>query len=165
MGLVCKKVSVWHEGFPSMHEVSSKLSENRVSLHMWPLTPAFTSFSPQRCVYVVSYYLEKWEKVSLSSPLSSLWCCLFKFFVIGSATHEAHRLNFFMSFSQRKIVLLSFFRGRRCNRDLSYVSCNFMFHLTLWLCSGQIDPRKIFFFPKILVNVIALDSNSLTLCT
>ncbi len=37
--------------------------------------------------------------------------------------------------------------------------------LTLWLCSGQIDPRKIFFFPKILVNVIALDSNSLTLCT
>ncbi len=43
---------------------------------------------------------------------------------------------------------------------------NFKFnYLTLWLCSGQIDPRKIFFFPKILVNVIALDSNSLTLCT
>ncbi len=37
--------------------------------------------------------------------------------------------------------------------------------LTLWLCSGQIDPKKIFFFPKILVNVIALDSNSLTLFT
>ncbi len=37
--------------------------------------------------------------------------------------------------------------------------------LTLWLCSGQIDPKKIFFFPKILVNVIALDSNLLTLFT
>ncbi len=42
------------------------------------------------------------------------------------------------------------------------VGCNIM--LTLWLCSGQIDPKKIFFFPKILVNVIALDSNLLTLC-
>ncbi len=38
-------------------------------------------------------------------------------------------------------------------------------HLTLWLCSGQIDPKKIFFFPKIQVNVIALDSNLLTLFT
>ncbi len=37
--------------------------------------------------------------------------------------------------------------------------------LTLWLCSGQIDPKKILFFPKILVNVIALDSNLLTLFT
>ncbi len=37
--------------------------------------------------------------------------------------------------------------------------------LTLWLCSGQIDPKNILFFPKILVNVIALDSNLLTLCT
>ncbi len=37
--------------------------------------------------------------------------------------------------------------------------------LTLWLCSGQIDPKKIFFFPKILVNIIALDSNLLTLFT
>ncbi len=43
------------------------------------------------------------------------------------------------------------------------VGCNIM--LTLWLSSGQIDPKKIFFFPKILVNVIALDSNLLTLCT
>ncbi len=40
-----------------------------------------------------------------------------------------------------------------------------LFCLTLWLCSGQIDPKKIFFFPKILVNVIALDSNLLTLFT
>ncbi len=37
--------------------------------------------------------------------------------------------------------------------------------LTLWLCSGQIDPKNILFFPKILVNVIALDSNLLTLFT
>ncbi len=39
------------------------------------------------------------------------------------------------------------------------------FGLTLWLCSGQIDPKKIFFLRKILVNVIALDSNLLTLFT
>ncbi len=38
-------------------------------------------------------------------------------------------------------------------------------YLTLWLCLGQIDPKKILFFPKILVNVIALDSNLLTLFT
>ncbi len=37
--------------------------------------------------------------------------------------------------------------------------------LTLWLCSGQIDPNFFFFFPNILVNVIALDSNLLTLFT
>ncbi len=38
-------------------------------------------------------------------------------------------------------------------------------NLTLCLCSGQIDPKNMLFFPKILVNVIALDSNLLTLFT
>ncbi len=38
-------------------------------------------------------------------------------------------------------------------------------NVTLWLCSGQIDPKKMLFFPKILVNVIASDSNLLTLFT
>ncbi len=38
-------------------------------------------------------------------------------------------------------------------------------NLTLWLCSGQIDPKNMLFFPKILVNVIALDSNLLILFT
>ncbi len=46
-----------------------------------------------------------------------------------------------------------------------FFTCPEGFDLTLWLCSGQIDPKKIFFFPKILVNVIALDSNLLTLFT
>ncbi len=54
---------------------------------------------------------------------------------------------------------------RKLSHDLMSSFFLLLIRLTLWLCSGQIDPEKILFFPKILVNVIALDSNLLTLFT
>ncbi len=72
---------------------------------------------------------------------------------------EFKRLSKFQSDSREHCILLGVFyimiTMRSCVETL----------LTLWLCSGQIDPKKILFFPKILVNVIALDSNLLTLFT
>ncbi len=52
---------------------------------------------------------------------------------------------------------------RKLSHDLMSSFFLLLIRLTLWLCSGQIDPEKILFFPKILVNVIALDSNLLIL--
>ncbi len=63
----------------------------------------------------------------------------------------------------RLVNMLIVFRFLRIIPEIK-VGCGLL-TLTLWLCSGQIDPKKIFFFPKILVNVIALDSNLLTLFT
>lgn len=91
------------ERFPLMHEVSSKMSEYRVSIHMRPLTPAFTSWTPERrACWIFTALLEKWEKVpfflltevvcinfhacifSIAPPSATQAACQFILFIISS---------------------------------------------------------------------------------
>ncbi len=84
-------------------------------------------------------------------------------------------MHFIFQYSQinRKFKRTAFIRNKIfcniinviCNQYKASMLNKSILLLTLWLCSGQIDPKKIFFFPKILVNVIALDSNLLALFT